>query len=206
MRPAALALLCLLFTSSPLAAMDLTLHREYPAADDQSVSFTYLLNGASKVFLRLPPAWSDSSNEQAITLTPDRPQAAVRIEQVPTARPIAFDEAGRVELRRQAQASLPPGVTNVAGVSETADVLPLAGWTSLEIVHAYDLSGTSFRHAVTLLNLPGNHALKITVLARKQDFAEIRERARKALASWFEPAKDLPPAMARDFGRNPGGA
>ena len=165
---------------------------------------TFILRDNSKVFLRFPETWRYSGQTQELTLWPDRPEANVRIQQIGN-RAERFDAARVAQLCQEITSDLPKGSTLSGEVAMKSDPLPIFNWMSFEAGCDYNYYGRVIRKNVLWLNISQSCVLRITTVAAKADFPNIEEQTRRVLSSWFEPMKDLPESLAKDFGTRSGG-
>ena len=189
----------LIANADSLLALDFTLHRKLAVADAIKVERTFIMDGPSKIYLQLPAKWVVADTARSLDFTPDRVPSSVRVEQVDGMKNLSLDEAGKVLLRqRMASASLPEA-TNIKTLSEKPDTLSILDWKSFEITQSYHLSGQNFRRGMLFLDLGAGRVLQMTISATDKDFDDIHADAFSLMSSWFEPSKDLPPALARAY-------
>ena len=189
-RPGCLALALLAATASPLRALDFTLHRIQATSGALQTTKSYFLDGDSKVFIDIPLDWKVTDSAVMLDCLPSRPDSHVVIEQAGS-KPWAFDEPARIDLRKRAQSSIPQGAKEVKPLPEQTDLIPLDGWSSLEIADTYTFFGQQMHRAVVFFNLPEKRVWQVTITAPEADFAKVHEQTRLMLYDLFEPEKML---------------
>lgn len=190
------------FASPPraLAAIDFTPHRAEILEDGVPVVVTYCTDGPVHIILDPPRTWRWQGAGNTLTLSPQGvTQSILRIEEIHTPKPLAFDELNLVSLRRQAAAALPSSARDAAAVYESADAFPLYDWKGFEIMHTYSYYGQLFTRSTFFLTISEGRTLRVTIEASRADFDKHYTQARQTLASWFEPERHLPPEVAKGF-------
>ena len=186
-----LGLFALAAWSCPAAsALDFTLHRGQMSADGASVDSTYLLDGDSKIFLRIPRAWQVSDSPGGLDLIPNVSDCHVKIENVPGVQALPLDEAGKVALRKQIDGSVPGGAKNTTALPDADNSLAIYGWKN-------DFFGQTICQSMMFINMRPGRVVRVTVSAPKADYEAIDNAARVLMFSWFEPSKDLSKETAR---------
>lgn len=184
--------------AAPLHALDFTLHRVQPLGDTRQAPKVYFTDADSKIYVEIPPDWKVTDSPQALDCLPSRSNCRVRIEQT-GGQPWVFDEVGKTALRKRVTAALPEGAKNVQAVPDQSDLVPLSGWSSLEMAHDYEFYGQQMRRGVVFLNLPEKRVLQVTITTPQADFAAVQEQTRLLLYGWFEPTKMLSPTAMKRY-------
>ncbi len=196
--PFAVALLSAVW-SAPLFALDFTLKHQGGLADGAKSDNAYITDGSNKIFLRIPNTWKVSDSAQALDLIPQQSGSRVVIEQVSGKQALAFDAAGQHELDTNAGKTLPAGSKNVTELPPRTDLLPIFGWTTLEICHRYEFYGQGMRRGILYVNMIPGRVVQVTVTAPDAVFDAVHEQMRLVMSGWFEPKRDLPPDLARKY-------
>ncbi len=191
------SLALLMAAAPPLCALDFTLHRP-PAEAATQGGKPYFLDGNSKIFVDLPADWTVTDSPASLDCLPGHANCRVLLEQAGS-QPWPFDEPGRAALRKRVLASVPQGAKAVQGLPEQADLVPLTGWSSLELGQAYEFFGQKMRRAQLFLNLPEKRVWQMTITAPEADFAAVHEQARLLLYGLFEPTKMLSPSALQRY-------
>ena len=194
----ALGLLALAAWSCPaVSALDFTLHRGQVSADGASVDSTYLLDGDSKIFLRISRAWQVSDSPGGLDLIPNVSDCHVKIENVPGVQALPLDETGKVALRKQIDGSVPGGAKNTTALPDVDNSLAIYGWKNVEMTRTYDFFGQTICQSMMFINMRPGRVVRVTVSAPKADYEAVDNAARVLMFSWFEPSKDLSKETAR---------
>ena len=197
LRTLAPALVLLAAGVSPLSALDLTLHRGMANPETGATPRPYFLDGDSKIFISIPLDWKITDSPNSLDCLPPRANCRVLIELV--GQPWVFDEANKAVLRKRAAAAVPTGSKEVQALPEETDVVPLDGWSSLEVAHTYDFFGQKMHRCLIFLNLPEKRVLQVTITTPEADFAAVHGQARSMLYGLFEPNKMLSPGALKRF-------
>ena len=196
--PLALALASLLGVS-PVFALDFTLRTTNIRAEALSQAATYITDGDSKIMLVIPNKWKVSDSPTGLEMVPDQAGCRVDISQVLGVQSLPMDASGRVELLKKAVALLPGGAKNVEALPPVDNLLPIFNWTSVEFSHRYDFYGQKLHRSVLYINMLPGRVVQMTVVAPEAVFDEVHNQARLILSNWFEPKRDLPPDLAREY-------
>ncbi len=185
--------------SSPLLALDFTLKHQGGSADGAPSDNTYITDGPNKIFMRFPNTWKVSDSAHALDCIPPQGGSRVVIEQVGGKQAVALDAAGRSELGANVGKTLPSGARNVMELPARTDLLPVFGWTTLELSHRYEFYGQVMRRSVLYVNMIPGRVVQVTVTAPDAAFDDVHEQMRLILSGWFEPKRDLPPGLAQKY-------
>ena len=196
--PLAVALLCAAWSTS-LRALDFTLKHQGGMADGAPSDNAYITDGPNKIFLRIPNTWKVSDSAQALDLIPEQSGSRVVIAQISGKQTLALDATGQHDLDAAAGKSLPGGAKNVTELPPRTDLLPIFGWTTLEITHRYDFYGQAMRRCFLYVNMVPGRVVQVTVTAPEAAFDAVHEQMRLIMSGWFEPKRDLPPDIARKY-------
>lgn len=202
MKFSRITLPCLLWSAawaSPLYALDFTLKHQGGMADGARSENTYVTDGQNKIFMRIPNTWKVSDSAQALDCIPEQGGSRVVIEQVGGGKPFLLDDAVRRELDTDAGKTLPSGARNVTELPPRTDLLPIFGWTTLEICHRYEFYGQAMRRGILYVNMLPGRVVRVTVTAPDAVFDAVHEQMRLVMSGWFEPKRDLPPDLARKY-------
>lgn len=108
----------------------------------------------------------------------------VRVEKSSLAPNTEFRDTGLDTYRRQAQAGIPQGATNVQCREERDNPLPLFGWKDHEFVFTYDFFGQAYRRSATFVNLNAREQIVLTCVAPAEGFDAVRDAGLDVLRSW----------------------
>ena len=195
--PQLVPILALALWVSPASALDFTVHHGQASADGASLDSTYILDGDSKIFMRIPRDWQIADSPGALELIPNVANGRVRIENVAGVSALALDPAGKIALRKQVDGAVPPGAKNVAALPDEDNPLPIFGWKDVEMTRSYDFYGQTICHGVIFLNMRPGRVVQVTITAPKADYNKLHDAVRLLMFSWFEPSKDLSKETAR---------
>ena len=184
---------------NPLRALDFTLKHQGGSADGAKTDNTYITDGPNKIFLRFPLSWKVSDSAGSLDCIPEQAGSRVVIEQVGGKQALDLGEAGKRDLDASAGKSLPSGAKNVTELPPRTDLLPVFGWTTLEIDHRYEFYGQSMRRGILYVNMIPGRVIQVTITAPDAAFDAVHEQARLIMSGWFEPKRDLPPDLARKY-------
>lgn len=190
---------CILANTSPVRALDFTLRTTSVRAEALSRSATYITDGDSKIMLSIPNKWQASDTPAALDLIPEQANSRVNISQVMGAQTLPLDATGQGELLKRATALLPNGAKNVEVLPAVTDLLPIFHWTSVEFAHRYDFYGQKMHRSVVYINMLPGRVVQMTVTAPEPVFDAVHNQARMMMSGWFEPKRDLPPDLAREY-------
>ena len=190
-------LLAFVAWASPASALDFTIHHGQASADGASLDSTYILDGESKIFIRIPRAWQISDGPGALEMVPNMANARVRIENVPGLQALPLDPAGKIALRKQVDSAVPPGAKNVVALPDEDNPLPIFGWKDVEMTRSYEFYGQTICHGTIFLNMRPGRVVQVTITAPKADYDKVHDAVRVLMFSWFEPSKDLSKETAR---------
>ena len=171
-------------------ALDFTLQRIQAANGSMQLTKTYFTDGDSKIFIDIPADWKVTDSPASLDCLPPRGSSRVVIEQAGS-KPWAFDEPGKIALRKRVADSIPAGAKAVEPLPEQADIVPLSGWSSLEMANSYEFFGQKMHRAVLFFNLPEKRVWQVTITAPEADFKDLHEQTRVMLYDLFEPNKML---------------
>lgn len=194
----AVGLLCAVW-SSPLQALDFTLRHQGGLADGAKSDNAYITDGPNKIFVRIPNTWKVSDSAQALDLIPQESGSRVVVQQMTGKQALALDAAGQHDLDTNAGKTLPQGSTNVTELPPRTDLLPIFGWTTLELCHRYEFYGQVMRRSLLYINMVPGRVVQVSVVAPDAVFDAVHEQMRLLLSGWFEPKRDLPPDLARKY-------
>ena len=179
-RRLGLALVLAMAAVSSLRGFDFTLHQDQPAGHPSPLSKTYFTDGDSKIFIELPRDWRVSGSPQTLDCVPAPMSCHVRIDQAGS-RPWPFDAPGKIDLRKRALDAIPPGAKNVLSLPDQSDVVPLAGWSSLEVANTYEFYGQKMRRDVLYVNLPEHRVWQVSITTPEANFTAIHDQTRLML-------------------------
>ncbi len=182
-----------------LFALDFTMKHQGGSADGTKTDNAYITDGPNKIFLHIPPTWKVSDSAHALDCILPQGGSRVVIEQVSGKQAMALDAAGRSELDTNAGKTLPSGARNVTELPPRTDLLPVFGWTTLELCHRYEFFGQAMRRGILYINMIPGRVVQVTVTAPDAVFDEVHEQMRLLMSGWFEPKRDLPPDLARKY-------
>lgn len=189
-----------LASACPVHAIDFTLRSMNIRAEALTQSATYITDGDSKIMLTIPNNWKASDSPSGIEMVPDKAGGWVTLSQVGGGvKALNFDEAGRADLFKKVTGQVPNGATNVQALPVESDVLPIFHWTSAEFTLRYDFGGQKMRRSVLFINMLPGRVVQLTVTAPDKTFDDVHNQARVMLANWFEPKRDLPPDIAKEY-------
>ena len=198
-RPPIALFLASLLGTSPAFALDFTLRNMNIRAEALSQSATYITDGDSKIMLVIPNKWKVADSPTGLEMIPDQGGCRVNISQVLGVQSLPMDAGGRVEILKRVVAQLPGGAKNVEALPPADNLLPIFNWTSVEFSHRYDFYGQKLRRSVLYVNMLPGRVVQMTVVAPDAVFDEVHNQARLILSNWFEPKRDLPPDLAREY-------
>ncbi len=137
-----------------------------------------------KVLTYEPPRdWIYTGDGGSLRLTPPHiTEAQVVVQQVALAAPQVFDEATTKQLQQVAVSALPPGATDVTLAEEEMNPLQIHQQPTYGITLGYKFLGQDFHANLLFANL-GDTQLRCRVVARKANFAEVRQQFRGSLFS-----------------------
>ena len=185
--------------ASPLLALDFTLRHDNIRAEALSQAATYITEGDSKIMLTIPNNWKVLDSPTGLDLTPARAGSRVTISQIGGVQSLPMDASGRVELLKRVVAQLPGGAKNVEALPPVDNLVPIFKWTSVEFSHRYDFYGQKMRRSVLFINMLPGRVVQMSVIAPDDFFEEVHNQARMIISNWFEPKRDLPPELAREY-------
>ena len=189
--------LVMLLWAGPASALDFTIHHGQASADGASLDSTYILDGDSKIFMRIPRAWQVSDSPSALELIPNVANCRVRIENVAGVQVLPFDPAGKIALRKQIDGTVPAGAKNLVALPDEDNPLPIFGWKDLEMTRSYDFYGQTVCQGMIFFNMRPGRVVLVTITAPKADYDKLHDAVRVLMFSWFEPSKDLSKETAR---------
>ena len=193
-----LALACGL-GASPARALDFTLRTTNIRAEALSQGATYITDGDSKIMLVIPNKWKVADSPTGLDMAPEQAGSRVTLSQVSGAPSLPLDAGGKAELLKRVVAQLPGGAEHVEALPPADNLLPIFHWTSVEFSHRYDFYGQKLRRSVIYVNMLPGRVVQMTVVAPDAVFDEVHNQARLILSNWFEPKRDLPPDLAREY-------
>jgi hypothetical protein len=130
-----------------------------------------------------PHDWTYSGDGNSLRLSPPHTsQAQVTVQQVALGAPQAFDEATTKLLQQVAVSALPPGATDVTLVEEEANPVQIHQQPTYGVTLGYKFLGQEYEANLLFANL-GDTQLRCRVVARKANFAEVRQQFRGSLFS-----------------------
>ena len=95
----------------------------------------------------------------------------------------AFDEKTLKLYRAAARSCAPPQATEFQITSESADAVPINGWTSHQFVLSYKLFGAPYRESVTYFNYSPTEQLVFDVRSPEADYEKTYSRSYRVLNS-----------------------
>ncbi len=169
------------------------------SADGAKTDNAYITDGPNKIFLRIPNQWKVSDSAHALDCIPEQGGSRVVIEQISGKQALALDAAGRSALDADAGKTLPSGAKNATELPPRTDLLPVFGWTTLELSHRYEFYGQAMRRSILYINMIPGRVVQVTVTAPDAAFDAVHEQMRLVMSGWFEPKRDLPPDLAQKY-------
>ena len=182
----------------PARAIDFTLRNMNVASEGMTLSSSYITDGDNKIMLRIPGGWKANDSPAALVLIPAQANSQVTLAQVHV-QALPLDPAGQDALAKEVLKSIPSSAKKVEAQPVQNDVLPIRGWTSVELVYRYELFGQSMRRSVVFINMLPGRVVQWTTAAPDAVFDAVHEQARVLMFNWFEPKRELSPKMAREY-------
>lgn len=180
------------------AELDFTLQHQTRTADAITVSQPYIMDGASKIFLSFPGNWHAVDGAQKLELTPNVPNASVRLENH-HGPALTIDAAGGQKLLERLLAQVPKEAKNVAADPVEINPFPILWWTNVQVTVRYELHDQTFRRSTMYVDMRPGRIVEFSVTSLDGDYEKLYRPARGVLASFFEPSKDLPPDLAKKY-------
>ncbi len=180
------------------AEVDFTLQRRAMQTDAIAVDKPYITDGASKIYLQYPGNWQVFDGADGLDFTPNGSNARIRLGRYQGSE-LTIDEAGARALLQQINARVPKEATNVVALPANYNPLPLFGWTDLEVTVRYDFYGQTVRQSLMYVHMKPGRLIEFSMTAPDKEFEGLYRPARSVLSSWFEPSRDLPPELARQY-------
>ena len=174
---------CLVMTAK--AELDLSPQPETFDLDGIKIPQLTFANGHEpKASYQPPRDWKCTGTKDQLILQPENlSQASAKVTRLPEGEVIAFDDAGKGQLRQKALFSLPPGSQDPEVSSEQLDPLQIDGLHTYLIEVRYTFFGEKFAcYSMTVDRKP--HALNFRLICREKDYATLRKAFEKSLYTW----------------------